>query len=122
MLARDGHMIAGDSQRVRFDALDTYLHRRADRQARRTHHPLHLRRRRRTVDRHVTRDRDLAESRMVDDMHGPKRALAHLARFDDAYLRFTGALDVEHHRGGALVDKHTNDAIWELMYFGHARS
>jgi hypothetical protein len=33
-----------------------------------------------------TRDRDLAKSRM----HGPKRVLAQLARFDGAYRRFAG--------------------------------
>jgi pyruvate dehydrogenase complex dehydrogenase (E1) component len=48
--------------------------------------------------------------------------LAHLARLDGAYLRFAGTLDIEHHRGTALVEKHSNEAIWELMYFGHARS
>jgi hypothetical protein len=53
---------------------------------------------------------------------GPKRVLAMLARFDGAYLRFAGALDVEHHRGTALLEEHSNQAIWELMYFGHAQS
>ncbi len=45
-----------------------------------------------------------------------------LARFDGANLRFAGTLDVEHHRGTALLEEHSNEAIWELMYFGHARS
>ena len=69
-----------------------------------------------------TRDHDLAKSRMIDDLRGPKRLLAQLAGFDGAYLRFTGTLQIEHHRGTALLEQHTNDAIWELMYFGHARS
>ena len=59
---------------------------------------------------------------MIDAMHGPKRVLAHLPRFGGAYLRFAGILDMEHHRGTALVEKHSNHTIWELMYFGHARS
>jgi hypothetical protein len=59
---------------------------------------------------------------MIDDVHGPKRVLAHLARFDGAYLRFAGTLDIEHHRGTAIVEKHSSEAIWELMYLGHARS
>jgi hypothetical protein len=59
---------------------------------------------------------------MINDMHGAKRVLAKLVRFDGAYLRFAGTLDIEHHRGTALVEKYSNQAIWELMYFGHARS
>jgi hypothetical protein len=58
---------------------------------------------------------------MIDDIHGPKRVFAHLARFDGAYLRFAGTLEIERHRGTSLVEKHSNQAIWELMYFGHAR-
>ena len=57
---------------------------------------------------------------MIDELHGPKRVLAQLARFDGAYLRFAGNLDIEHHRGADLVEKHTSEAIWELMYLGHA--
>jgi hypothetical protein len=58
---------------------------------------------------------------MIDNIHGPKRVLAQLARFDGAYLRFAGTLDIEQHRGAALVEQHSARAIWELMYFGHAR-
>lgn len=39
--------------------------------------------------------------------------------FDGAYHRFTGPATLEHHRGGALVESFTNDAIWELNYPGH---
>ena len=59
---------------------------------------------------------------MIDNTRGPKRVLAQLARFDGAYLRFAGTLDIEHHRGTALLEEHSSEAIWELMYFGHARS
>jgi hypothetical protein len=38
-----------------------------------------------------------------------------------AYLRFASRLRIEHHRGGELVEGHSDDAIWELMYFEHAR-
>jgi hypothetical protein len=38
------------------------------------------------------------------------------------YLRFSGEIRVEHWRGDEVVDQYvTEDAIWELMYFGHAR-
>ena len=58
---------------------------------------------------------------MIEGIHGPKRALATLARFDGAYLRFTGQVRVERYRDGDRVDEFIDDAIWELMYFGHAR-
>jgi hypothetical protein len=44
--------------------------------------------------------------------------LARLVRFDGAYLRFAGRLEIEHHRSGELVDQYSDEAIWELMYFG----
>jgi hypothetical protein len=59
---------------------------------------------------------------MIDDLHGPKRVLAQLARFDGAYLRFAGTVEIVHHLGAELVEHYSNDAIWELMYFGHARA
>jgi len=41
-------------------------------------------------------------------------------RFDGAYLRFADDIEVSHHHGGELVETHADEAIWELMYFGHA--
>jgi predicted secreted hydrolase len=128
MLARDGEVVADDSQRVQFEPLDTYTDES-------TGKPVATTTRYTYADGDgdgdgdgerwivtFTRDRDLAKSRMIESMHGPKRVLAHLARFDGAYLRFAGTLDVEHRRGSELVEHHSAEAIWELMYFGHARS
>ncbi len=47
---------------------------------------------------------------------------ARLAGFDGAYLRFAGTLTVEHLKAGRSVEEYTEEAIWELMYFGHARA
>ena len=70
-----------------------------------------------------TRYRDLARNRLVERLSRVKRAAAQLLRFDGAYLRFTGEMRVEHYRGGEIVDQHASSgAIWELMYFGHART
>lgn len=121
MLARDGEVVADDSRCVRFDALDTYTDELTGKPVATTTRYTYVSDDERWIVT-FTRDRDLAKSRMIDDMHGPKRMFAHLARFDGAYLRFAGTLDIEHHRGTALVEKHSNKAIWELMYFGHARS
>ncbi len=62
-------------------------------------------------------------NRLIEGLHGVKRAAAELLRFDGAYLRFSGEILVEHYRGADIVDQYvTEDAIWELMYFGHARA
>ncbi|HEY8845448.1 MAG TPA: hypothetical protein VIM24_02220 [Candidatus Limnocylindrales bacterium] len=70
-----------------------------------------------------TRHRDLSRNRMIEALHGVKRAAAELLRFDGAYLRFSGEIRVEHYQGAEIVDQYvTEDAIWELMHFGHARA
>jgi hypothetical protein len=48
-----------------------------------------------------------------------KHLLARLARFDGAYLRFTGNVELEHLVDGELVEDVSDPGIWELMYFGH---
>ena len=75
-------------------------------------------------DRYVvsfTRTHDLTASRMADTLKGVKRIAAKLAHFDGAYLRFAGDLEIARYCGGELAETHQGDAIWELMYFGHAR-
>jgi hypothetical protein len=57
----------------------------------------------------------------VDTIKGVKHIAAKLAHFDGAYLRFAGDIEISRYRGDALVETHKDDAIWELMYFGHAR-
>jgi hypothetical protein len=52
---------------------------------------------------------------------GIKRLAATLAGFDGAYLRFSGQCRVQYFRAGALAEEFADKAIWELMYFGHAR-
>jgi len=75
-------------------------------------------------DRYVvsfTRRHDLSASRMIDSVKGVKRIAARLTHFDGAYLRFVGDLKVDRYCGDKLAESYTDDAIWELMYFGHAR-
>jgi ssDNA-binding replication factor A large subunit len=69
-----------------------------------------------------TRRSDLAADKFIDALKGLKKAAARLARFDGAYLRFAGELRIERYQGEQLVESHTDDALWELMYFGKARS
>src|SRR5579859_4687199 len=65
-----------------------------------------------------TRHRDLAVSKFIDQLHGPKKVAAKLVGFDGAYLRFTGELRIERQHAGTLVESYTDSAIWELMYLG----
>jgi len=120
MLARDGVVVADDSRAVRFDAEDVHTDDLTGKPvADVTRYTYDA-----GDDRYVvtfTRERDLSRSRMIEGIHGPKRALATLARFDGAYLRFTGQVRVERFRRGERVEAFSDEAIWELMYFGHAR-
>jgi hypothetical protein len=68
-----------------------------------------------------TRNHDLSADRMIDAVKGLKHVAAKLAHFDGAYLRFVGDVEISHYRGDELLESHKDEAIWELMYFGHAR-
>ena len=122
MLAKEGVLIGDDPSCVKFEALgpftDSVTKKPVANITRYTYGT--------DEDRYVvtfTRHRDLSRARMVESLHGIKRAAAELVRFDGAYLRFSGDIRVEHIRGDEIVDQYvTEDAIWELMYFGHARS
>jgi hypothetical protein len=120
MLARDGAVAADDSRAVRFEAEDVHTDDLTGKPvANVTRYTYDA-----GDDRYVvtfSREKDLSRSRMIEGIQGPKRLLATLARFDGAYLRFTGQVRVEQYRHGALVEDFSDDAIWELMYFGHAR-
>jgi hypothetical protein len=122
MLARDGVLIGDDPARLTFETLGTYTDAV-------TRKPVaNITRYTYAVDeeRYVvtfSRHRDLSRNRMIEGLHGVKRAAAELLRFDGAYLRFSGEIRVEHYVQDQLVDQSaTEDAIWELMYFGHSRA
>ena len=121
MLAKDGVLVGDDPSRLTFEALapftDSVTRKPVANITRYTYGTNH--------ERYVvtfTRHRDLSRNRMIEGLHGVKRAAAEFLRFDGAYLRFSGEIRVEHYRGAEIVDQYaTQDAIWELMYFGHAR-
>jgi hypothetical protein len=120
MLARDGKLIADDGGKVTFEELGRYTDTA-------TGKPVgNVTRYTYTADeeRYVvtyTRHSDLTAEKFIDGLKGPKKAAARLAGFDGAYLRFAGELRIEHYTGEQLVDSYTDDALWELMYFGKAR-
>jgi hypothetical protein len=121
MLARDGVLIGDDPARLTFETLGMFTDPVTQKPVANVTRYTYV-----TGDeRYVvtfTRHRDLSRNRMIEGLHGVKRVAAELIRFDGAYLRFSGEIRVEHYRGDEIVDQSaTEDAIWELMYFGHAR-
>jgi hypothetical protein len=120
MLARDGKIIADDFTKIKFSTSDVYTDAHTGKPVANNivydfnDNTSHYR---------VTfkRERDIVNTRFIDDMHGLTRMLAKLADFDGAYLRFTGQVTVERFDGDKLVETATNKAaVWEMMYFGHA--
>jgi hypothetical protein len=122
MLARDGVLIGDDPSRLTFETLGPFTDLATKKPvANITRYTYGTGDERYVVS--FTRHRDLARNRMIDGLHGVKRAAAELVRFDGAYLRFSGEIRIEHYQGAEIVDQYaTDDAIWELMYFGHARA
>jgi hypothetical protein len=51
-----------------------------------------------------------------------KRLIAKIVGFDGAYHRFTGKVTIEKFEKDMRVETFDDHAIWELMYFGKARS
>ncbi|MDQ1702267.1 MAG: hypothetical protein QOF57_1519 [Frankiaceae bacterium] len=120
MLARDGRLVADDGTKIVFEELDRYTDAETGKPVANVTRYTYTD----GDDRYVvtfTRHADLAATRMLDDIKGPKKIAARLVGFDGAYLRFAGELRIESYRGEQLVESHTDDALWELMYFGKAR-
>ena len=120
MLARDNVVIGDDPANVTFEQEGVYTDQTTGKPVAATTRYTY----RAGEDRYVvsfTRTHDLSATRMVDTIKGVKRIAAKLAHFDGAYLRFVGDLVISRYSGDELVETHKDDAIWELMYFGHAR-
>jgi hypothetical protein len=120
MLARDNVLIGDDPAKVTFEREGIYTDQETGKPVAATTRYTYQD----GDDRYVvtfTRTHDLSASRMIDSVKGVKRIAAKLAHFDGAYLRFVGDLEISRYRDGELVETHKDDAIWELMYFGHAR-
>jgi hypothetical protein len=120
MLARDNVLVGDDPAKVTFEREGVYTDPTTGKPVAATTRYTYQD----GEDRYVvsfTRTRDLSANRMVDTIKGLKRIAAKLAHFDGAYLRFVGDIEISRYRAGELVETYKDDAIWELMYFGHAR-
>lgn len=68
-----------------------------------------------------TREKTIVSDFLAEHLPWLKRTMAKLAGFDGAYLRFTGKVALEHFVDDRSVERIKDDALWELMYFGHAQ-
>ncbi len=117
LLAKDNEIIADDETKVTFEELGAYKDSTTGKPvANVTRYTYTAGDDTYTVT--FTRHRDLTANKLINELHGPKKAAAKLIRFDGAYLRFTGELRIEHRNSDAVVDSYTDSAIWELMYLG----
>ena len=120
MLARDGKVVADRAEYVRFRATDAYIDPKTKKPVANVTKYFYYD----GADRYVvtfTKRRDLVAATFVEQMNGWRKLAARLVRFDGAYLRFVGDLTVERWSGADLVETFSDEAIWEIMYFGHPR-
>jgi hypothetical protein len=120
MLARDNALIGDNAAKVTFEREGVYTDEETGKPVAATTRYTYTD----GEDRYVVsfnRSHDLSATRMTDTLKGVKRVAARLAHFDGAYLRFTGDIEVSRYHRGELAETHKDDAIWELMHFGHAR-
>jgi len=120
MLAKDGHILTGDADKASFELEDVHTDEKTGKPVANVLRYSYED----GDDRYVVtyeREEDLARNKLIDGTHGIKRLAATLAGFDGAYLRFSGKCRVQYFRAGTLVEEFADKAIWELMYFGHAR-
>jgi hypothetical protein len=61
---------------------------------------------------------DINKTCFVDVLPKPLGTLARLVGFDGGYLRFEGVASIEKIEHGAVVERVSDPAVWELMYFG----
>jgi len=118
MLAKDGRVIADDGTKVHFNAQNVAIE--PD-----TGKPVAnqvIYEYTDGAERYVltfTREKDILHYKFIEELHGMKALLARLVRVDGAYLRITGDLKLEHYQEDKLVETQHDEALWELMYFGH---
>lgn len=86
MLAKDGVLIGDDPSQLTFETLGTFTDSVTKKPVANITRYTYS-----TDDEHYvvtfTRHRDLSRNRMIEALHGVKRAAAELLRFDGAYLR-----------------------------------
>jgi len=121
MLAKKGEIIADDASRVSFEtecvSTDGKTGKPVADITRYTYRHGHTRYR-------VTFERQQTILQAIFTDRAPllRRIIAKVIGFDGAYHRFTGKVTLEKFEKDVRVECFADQAIWELMYFGKARS
>jgi hypothetical protein len=118
MLAKGGKIIADDGRKVRFHLEDEHMDAKSGKPvANVVVYEYEDGPNRYRVSYH--RSQTIVDELLITRVSGLKYILAKLARFDGAYLRFTGKVQLQHFVKGVLVEEASDPGIWEMMYFGH---
>jgi hypothetical protein len=121
MLAEDGKIIADDSSKVSFGAdrvtIDGKTGKPVADVTRYTYQDADTR-----YVASFERETTILQAILTERAPLLRRIVARLIGFDGAYHRFTGKVTIEKFEGGERVERFDDRAIWELMYFGKARS
>lgn len=64
------------------------------------------------------RQTDITQDVFTANLPSLQRILAKLMGMDGGYMRFSGNATIEKIENGVVIEKYTNLAVWELMYFG----
>jgi hypothetical protein len=118
MLAKGGKIIADDARKVRFHLEDEHLDPKSGKPVANV-----------VVYEYADgpeqyrvsyrRSETIVDAKLIEQVSGFKYFLAKLMRFDGAYLRFTGNVQLERFVNGELVENVGDPGIWEMMYFGN---
>jgi hypothetical protein len=121
MLAKDGEIVADDDARVSFEfervATDGKTGKPVADITRYTYGDADAR-----YVATFERQKTILQAIFTARMPFIKRLIAKIIGFDGAYHRFTGKVTIEKFEKDVRVEIFDDHAIWELMYFGKARS
>jgi hypothetical protein len=121
LIAKDGKIVSDqDERKVRFSASDVHVDAETGKPVANITRYEYLN----GDDRYVVafkREKTILRNKQIEILSPEKRAAAEAAGCDGVYLRFTGEMTFEHYHRETTVAALTEPAMWELMYFGHAR-
>jgi Hydroxyneurosporene synthase (CrtC). len=64
------------------------------------------------------RQNTIAANKLINQLPEEARPIIESTGFDGAYIRFTGDVTLEKYENGVLVETASDNALWEMMYFG----
>ncbi|CAK6481356.1 lipocalin-like domain-containing protein [Peribacillus castrilensis] len=119
MLAKDGEVVADDESAVTFSLAEMQVNEATGKPV----GDIVKYETRNGDNRYVVtfeREKTILASKFIDQAPAEQRAKLEATGEDGAYLRFTGYVTIEHFVNENRVDFEKGEALWELMYFGHA--